>query len=288
MEISLLREEAIRSFLKGKKADYFSINGFRNENYVVSEDNKKYFIKFFIKKDHLRRECFALDFFKSFKSFNSPELLFLGENYVGTKFEEGLTEFSAEEIPFLISEFHNEFQSIIPLSINEPYLVEFFDRQIYLRRFMQDYLILKENKFDVKKIERVITSPEEKEYSSFPKIICHGDAHRKNLLKNNDKFPFFLDFEFCHLNYPLFDMATNIYSDPENMEKAIINYLRASRGGLMGKFEENLLVNCILSDAVRICINDISKSIKKLTGESLEKRLDHGKKVLNKIFNTIS
>ncbi len=278
------REELISSILKGEKIDYFPINGFRNESYVAFQNNKKYIIKFFIKKDNWKREYFSLDFFKSFKSFNSPELLFLGENYIGTRFEEGLTEFSADEIPFLISEFHNEFQNKIPLNIKEKYLTEFFDREAHLKRFTEDYLILKENKFDVKKIEMAIASFPEKEYSFFPKIICHGDAHRKNLLKNSDKSPFFLDFEFSHLNYPTFDIATNIYSDPENLKKSIVGYLKTSRKGLMEKFEEDHIVNCILSDTVRICINDISKSIKKLTNKNLETRLNHDRKVLNKIF----
>ncbi len=61
-------------------------------------------------------------------------------------------------------------------------------------------------------------------YINYPKVLCHGDAQRSNLVKNNDQI-FLLDWEFAGLNDPYYDIASFGNIDFKDAEKLLSFYL---------------------------------------------------------------
>ncbi len=61
-------------------------------------------------------------------------------------------------------------------------------------------------------------------YSKYPKVLCHGDAQRSNLIKSSDQI-FLLDWEFAGLNDPFYDIASFGNIDFLDAEKLLGYYL---------------------------------------------------------------
>lgn len=61
-------------------------------------------------------------------------------------------------------------------------------------------------------------------YSHFPKVLCHGDAQRSNLVKNDHQI-YLLDWEFAGLNDPYYDIASFGNIDFKDAEKLLGFYL---------------------------------------------------------------
>jgi len=57
-----------------------------------------------------------------------------------------------------------------------------------------------------------------------PKVLCHGDAQRSNLVKSGDKI-YLLDWEFSGLNDPFYDIASFGNIDFKDAEKLLGFYL---------------------------------------------------------------
>lgn len=61
-------------------------------------------------------------------------------------------------------------------------------------------------------------------FSKLPKVLCHGDAQRSNLVKSGDKI-YLLDWEFSGLNDPYYDIASFGNIDFKDAEKLLGYYL---------------------------------------------------------------
>lgn len=61
-------------------------------------------------------------------------------------------------------------------------------------------------------------------YSKYPKLLCHGDAQRSNLVKGEDQI-YLLDWEFAGLNDPYYDIASFGNIDFLDAEKLLGFYL---------------------------------------------------------------
>ncbi|WP_025724643.1 choline/ethanolamine kinase family protein [Acholeplasma granularum] len=61
-------------------------------------------------------------------------------------------------------------------------------------------------------------------YINYPKVLCHGDAQRSNIVKGNDK-TYLLDWEFTGLNDPYYDIASFGNIDFKDAEKLLEIYL---------------------------------------------------------------
>ena len=61
-------------------------------------------------------------------------------------------------------------------------------------------------------------------FSHLPKVLCHGDAQRSNLVKSEDKI-YLLDWEFSGLNDPYYDIASFGNIDFKDAEKLLEFYL---------------------------------------------------------------
>ena len=61
-------------------------------------------------------------------------------------------------------------------------------------------------------------------FGKLPKVLCHGDAQRSNLVKSDDKI-YLLDWEFAGLNDPYYDIASFGNIDFKDAEKLLTFYL---------------------------------------------------------------
>lgn len=255
----------------------------RNSSCIVEHQGERYFVKKG-KTKNLEREYLAINFFGSYPIINVANVVYFKDGCLATRFEEGLIELSPEEIARALWNIHNFGYisgSSLPLSLHD-----FFSRSRIKKQVVEEYDFLK-RVVNIKSIEEEMNRTEQM-FGVLQRIPCHGDAHRGNIYHTSTAMPFLLDLEFSHMNSPTFDVATNIFAEPENMERMVISYLSLIDLERFGGISKDNVAELILTDCLRICLHDITKSKNRLQGIHFENRLDHIKKVLDKVMNYLT
>jgi len=68
-------------------------------------------------------------------------------------------------------------------------------------------------------------------FSNFPKVLCHGDAQRSNLVDSHGEI-YVLDWEFAGLNDPFYDISSFGNIDFKDAEKLLSYYLERKPNAL--------------------------------------------------------
>ncbi len=266
---------------RGKGFVVHRLKGTRNNTFRLERGRERLILKI-AKEKGIRREVAAIGIAAMYRGVNVPHLVEHGPNYLVTRFQKGLREQSQERMIHALHHFHEEYaeQGIKNEALPEIMAKDFFPRGRIFEDFMKHrHIFVDQLRGD--EIEKNI-SPESIE-GPIPigRVLCHGDAHRKNILANGD-IPFFIDFEFSHFNYATFDISTNVFSEPDKASKSVALYLEIARRKNSNTFDETCVRKQIARDALRICTYDVIKSSERIDDkEALLRRLGHTQKVIS-------
>lgn len=269
-QIECLKGERIVSIEKVPKR--------RNNVSIIHTTNRKYVLKKG-KERNIQREIEAIKRINSFSSVRASEVLEYGRDYFLALFEENLRPASLDELAEILYNFHEEGLAKDSAFLSHPLFTNFFVRGVANK-------ILEEDNGMVGRIlagrDLLNIFNREEGKITTPQTLCHGDAHRKNIFYDSQRKPFFIDLEFSHLNQPSFDISTGIFSEPENLEEFLYRYLSLPVENLM-KIPKDKIGEYALIDTLRICVHDLSRSLERMGGEELEKRIEHNKHVVERV-----
>lgn len=126
------------------------------------------------------------------------------------------------------------------------------------------------------------------DFEIFPKILCHGDPHRWNILKRPDSSCVFIDMEFAAYTEPTFDITRCLVSEhPDNMEILLGTYLHHINETSLVDQGESTLVRAILIDTVSQDISRIVSFKKKGVDDAVTyKQIKRIKQLMENIFDS--
>ncbi|MBS3070781.1 phosphotransferase [Candidatus Pacearchaeota archaeon] len=261
----------------------------KNPCYIIQDsEGNKYFLKISNHEDCIQREIRAIEFYSRNNLANIVKITSYNRNSLVTFYEDGLEELDHVEMIRELSSFHQR-------SLNHHNFEEFSNDKIFQHE-TRDKAIKRTKKYEniISEIGNPIEfrsflltmSPED--FKIFPRILCHGDPHKWNIMRRADGSTIFLDEEFAAYTEPTFDIARSIVSgNPEDLYSSIGLYIEFMKETPMMKHGESTLTRAILYDVVSQSISRVLSYRKRHQNDDLaKKQINKIKSLMDYIFDS--
>lgn len=199
-------EILLKIFGNNASIDYPLVGGMMNESYIVTKDNKQYVMYIStaqanemvdrkLEKEHIDI-IYPLGITSKNVYFDTELGIKANEFIQGTSIDK-INEFNYSKIASLFHKLHNSKKlSKLDYDPFKRFIGYESEAKSFVGEFEEDFITIRDYLFGYKDF-----------LESQPKVLCHNDAQRSNIVKSIDDEYFFIDFEFVGNNDEIYDIA---------------------------------------------------------------------------------